>query len=207
MPLTPYQYGANNPILYIDVNGDSINVAEEHREALNKDLTDAFGDKASNFSYTESGNLAYNGNGKKDFKGDQRKAFKGLDKVMSSEKTTELKYSETHTDAKGNKLNVVNDMGGGLYDADQNVIVISPNATDIKVTEYTDNPGQTFMNLQNPTKVVQNTTTTLFHEIGEVNAGKSEYRGSVINYENNVRGIMKMNSRPFDIYHHPKPNQ
>ncbi|MDD5695410.1 MAG: DUF6443 domain-containing protein [Bacteroidales bacterium] len=205
LDFSPYQYAANNPILYIDVNGDSINVAEEHREALNKDLTNAFGDKASNFSYDKNGNLVYNGNGKKDFKGDQRDAFKSLDKVMSSEDKIELKYAETHTDAKGNETNVVKDWGGGLYDADQNVIVISPNATDIKVTEYSDNPGQTFLNMQNPTTVKQNTTSALFHEVGEVNAGKSEYRGSVIDTENNVRGIMKMNTRPYDMYHHPKP--
>jgi len=206
LDFSPYQYAANNPILYIDVNGDSINVAgEQNREQLNNDLTNAFGDKASNFSYTESGNLVYNGNGKKDFKGDQRKAFKGLDKVMSSEGNVELKYSETHTDAYGIEVDVVNDQGGGLYDADQNMIVISPNTSDIDVWEYSDNPVQQLKNIENPTKVKQNTTSTLFHEIGEVNAGKSEYRGSVIDYENSVRGIMKMNSRPPDMYHHPKP--
>lgn len=37
--LTPYQYGANNPILYIDVNGDSISVAQEHRESFMNDIT------------------------------------------------------------------------------------------------------------------------------------------------------------------------
>ena len=57
LDFSPYQYAANNPMLYIDVNGDSIYVAKEHREALNKDLTNAFGDKSSNFSYTESGKV------------------------------------------------------------------------------------------------------------------------------------------------------
>jgi hypothetical protein len=125
--------------------------------------------------------------------------------VMSSKKTTELKYSETHTDVKGKELNVVEDKGGGLYDADQNVIVISPNATDINVWEYSDNPVQQLKNIKNPTKVKQNTVTALFHEIGEVNAGKAEYRGCVIDYENNVRSIIKMNTRPPDMYHHHKP--
>ncbi len=75
LDFTPYQYGANNPILYIDVNGDSIQVGEQHREQFNKALTDVFGDKASDFNYTESGNLVYKGD-TKGLSKDQKSALK-----------------------------------------------------------------------------------------------------------------------------------
>ena len=84
LDLPPYHYGANNPILFIDVNGDSISVAEQHRQQFQSSLESVFGKNASKFSYTSSGKLVYNGT-KKDFSGDERKAFKGLSKVMNEE--------------------------------------------------------------------------------------------------------------------------
>ena len=53
LDFSPYQYAANNPILYIDVNGDSISVAEQYREQFQADLQATFGDKASSFSFNE----------------------------------------------------------------------------------------------------------------------------------------------------------
>lgn len=50
--------------------------------------------------------------------------------------------------------------------------------------------------------VNQNTTSALFHEIGELNMGKdAELRGGVIDYENHVRKTLNMDKRPYDMTH------
>ena len=53
--------------------------------------------------------------------------------------------------------------------------------------------------------VQQNTTSTLFHEIGERNTPRNVLqRGVVIDYENYVRRIIGLPHRPYDIPGHPK---
>ena len=53
--------------------------------------------------------------------------------------------------------------------------------------------------------VQQNTTSTLFHEIGERNTPRRVLqRGVVIDYENYVRRILGLPHRPYDIPDHPK---
>ncbi len=65
--MTPYHYAANNPVNFIDVNGDSLGIAEEYRNQFNQILSNVFGEQAaSNFDYTSTGMLIYNGN-EKDF--------------------------------------------------------------------------------------------------------------------------------------------
>ena len=111
---SPYQYAANNPILYIDVNGDSINVAEEHRGQLNTALSQVFGDKASGFSYTESGNLVYNGD-TKGLNKDQKNTLKGLNKVIGEKTTTNLIFGEsTEITATDGSTHTINAADGGV---------------------------------------------------------------------------------------------
>ncbi len=57
--MTPYQYGANNPILFIDVNGDSIWV----NDANGNRYYYGYNDKSGYGMYDASGNL-YTGNDK-----------------------------------------------------------------------------------------------------------------------------------------------
>jgi len=64
--LTPYQYGANNPIKYIDINGDSINVAliqrfdkENGTNYLGTIMNDLSAISGMAFSITSSGQLVY----------------------------------------------------------------------------------------------------------------------------------------------------
>lgn len=45
--LPTYQYGANNPILLVDFNGDRISVAEQYRVQFNSALESVFGKDTS----------------------------------------------------------------------------------------------------------------------------------------------------------------
>lgn len=49
--------------------------------------------------------------------------------------------------------------------------------------------------------IKQNSTSLLFHEIGERITSNKTYRGAAIDYENNVRRIMDLSLRPYDIQH------
>jgi len=203
--LTPYQYAANNPILYIDVNGDSINVAEAYREAFMNDLQKVYGDNAKSFSYNKSGNLVFNGK-VGDLTEDQQAVFEGMNTLMSEETTTNVVYGESHTVGEGDKTETLNtaDFGGALtrkgVDVNgqkQNFIVISPNISDVNVS--LDGMMDILSNKQ--ANVRQNTTSGLFHEIGEAITTDLSFRGGVIDYENKARKIIALPLRPYDLNH------
>lgn len=52
-----------------------------------------------------------------------------------------------------------------------------------------------------PVEVIQNTTSGLFHEIGERNKSHETLRGGVIIYENYARRILGLPKRPYDWTH------
>jgi RHS repeat-associated protein len=197
--LTPYQYGANNPVNFIDINGDSLGVAEKYREQFNQDIKNTFGDKAESLQFNENGKLVLNGSAKEFTKGmtkEQKATFKGLMKAMQSKQTTSIVYENNHELTVGEEkrtVDIVEEFGGGVYSKTDNTIVIAPNvgAVEVMLDKFP------FKN----EKVEQNTTSTLFHEIGELNTTNLEYRGEVITYENNVRSILKMSPRPTDLNH------
>lgn len=81
-----------------------------------------------------------------------------------------------------------------------NTIVIAPNVGTVNVT--LDQMQITSSGIVFPTQnVLQNTTSALFHEIGERNTSNINYRGKVIEYENCVRKIIGLPVRPFDLNH------
>ncbi|WP_305982389.1 DUF6443 domain-containing protein [Roseivirga thermotolerans] len=186
---SPYQYAANNPILYIDVNGDSISVAEQYRDQFQADLQATFGDKASNFTFNESGKVVFTGN-KKDFKGKERKALKGLQKVLNEETTTNVIYEDQieiagqtiPAEGEGGALSILASENPDLLT--ENIVLISPNNTPTEINYIEFSEGFPQKTLDN------NRATSLFHELGHIiHAGQDQAK--VIQFDNTVRSIQK----------------
>lgn len=198
--ISPYAYCANNPIKHIDLRGDSISVAEEHRESFNNSLNSVFGDYSQNFGYTSTGMLTYNGS-KKGMSKDQKQAFKGLNRAMNDKQTTSVVYANTYDMTVGGEVrsvDIVQEFGGGLYSKLDNLIVIAPNVGTVEVNLTLEDWQATGKPTQN---VQQNTISTLFHEIGERNTTNTHFRGAVIDYENSTRRVIGLPKRPYDLYH------
>lgn len=203
--LSPYHYGANNPILYIDINGDSISVAQEHREQFMNDIKNVFGDNSQNFSFNNTGMLVFTGDASK-FTDAQKAVFEGMNTLIGQEITTNVVYGESYTVGTGADAKTYNtaEFGGALTakgvtidGKSQNLIVVSPTISDAKVS--LDGMMDILSNKQAVVK--QNTTSGLFHEFGEVIVTDINYRGAVIDYENKARAIIGLPVRPYDLNH------
>jgi len=204
--VSPYAYCMSNPIRFVDIQGDSINVAEEYREQFTADMQNVFGGKATLLSFNSNGNLILQCKTRDFTKGmskNQKNVFSGLKKAMEDKRITSVVYEDNYslTIGEGTKAtDIVKEFGGGVYSKIDNTIVIAPSVETINVT--LDQMQVTNGNIGFPTQnVVQNTTSTLFHEIGERNISNINFRGGVIDYENYPRKIIGLPIRPFDLNH------
>ena len=212
---SPYQYAANNPILYIDVNGDSIYVADQYRENMQSSLEEVYGDNAKDFGYTESGMLVYNGD-KKSLSKDQKKVFKGMNKVMGEETTTNVVFEETYdiTTKDGQTVTVdTKNHGGGVsvntYESNvsENYVIVDPNApTSFTVDKlgpafYDGTPTTPENYYMKPVQVQSNSEITFYHEVGHI-IYRATNQSKVIDYDNKARKAMGMSPRPYDNSHH-----
>lgn len=210
---SPYSYVANNPINYTDVNGDSINVAQQYRALFMRALESVFGANATNFGYSEAGNLRYNGNIEL-LSEAERGVLALMRKVMSEKEQTNIIYEAVYTfnDKNGVAITMTPSLAGGEATAlmkenkglTQNYIVIDPNqvllGTVYEVTETyykhrkegtlpdpTDNPPSYILN----NDVEYSTENATFHGIGHViYAGKSQEK--VLDFDNSVRSLNKI---------------
>ena len=132
--INAYQYGLNNPVLFVDINGDSVHVAESSRAEMNKSLQAIYGDNASKFTYNKNGMLSYSGD-TKGFTKEQNGLFKGLSNMMNESITTNVIYgSSTTITLNDGTTQVINaaDGGGaaivlvGENNVLQNTILIDP---------------------------------------------------------------------------------
>ena len=154
--LSPYSYTMNNPVFFVDINGDSISVAGKYRGDINKILEQSFGANSSKFSYSKKGMLMFNGKAS-DLSKDERKAFKELNKLMSSSNTFEVLIEENinFTDKNGNEQSVNTGSDGSkgdtaVYDTStkdgNGILGLNPNPSSIKVNvidvKYDENGNQ-----------------------------------------------------------------
>jgi len=200
-PLSPYCYCAGNPVRLVDPFGREIRVAQEFQEQFKQDLQNVFGEKVDLFSFDDNGTLQLEGTKKEFAKGltkDQKKVFNGLYKAIIDKQVTSVVYADNYTltiNGEQKEYDIVNDFGGGAYSLNDNLIVIAPSAGSVDVFAISSVTGFSYEIID------QNTTSVLFHEIGERNAYSSRLRGNIIDYENHVRRIIGLPKRPYDIHH------
>jgi len=99
---TPYQYGANNPVLYIDINGDSIQATSDAILAIYHGLV-----KNANVKFNvKNGNIDPE-SFKEQAENSDDIVLKDLYEIASNENMVELSVSnnETYKDSKGNTQN------------------------------------------------------------------------------------------------------
>ena len=162
LDLTPYHYAANNPIFYIDVNGDSLNVSQlrdydtDANDALSSDLQEKSGltlttDANGNVTYEKNDKgkaiVSRDENGKKT---GSRAARKALVKVIDSDETISVGGTSglTRTDMDGQDPNLI------LFNVEQTQSAMKNRSLDLN-------------------KTTNGYALTFFHEVGHTAYGGS----------------------------------
>ena len=204
--ISPYAYCNNNPVNYVDPDGREVQVAKEYQEQFRNDLQNVFGDRINMLSFNDNGTLQLDGKTKdftKEMTKDQKEAFKGLNKAMNDKQVTSVVYADNYNitvNGEVKSVDIVKEYVGGLDSKTDNLIIIAPSVRSVDVT--LDQIQITADGLGFPSQnVQQNTTSTLFHEIGERNTTNINFRGVVIDFENYVRRTIGLPVRPYDLNH------
>jgi uncharacterized protein RhaS with RHS repeats len=158
--LNPYHYAANNPVLFIDVNGDSLNVSQlqnydaDASKALTSDLAAKTG---LTLTTDDDGNVTYAKNDKgkpivaRDKEGKKvgsRAARRALIKIINSDQTISVAGTSglTKTDMDGRNPNLI------LFNPQQTQDAMNNTSSDLN-------------------KTTNGYALTFFHEIGHTKYG------------------------------------
>ncbi len=165
--LSSYQYGANNPVLFIDVNGDSIRNAYENKLKEAKEYLANIEKALSNKNNTSKQT--------KYFKKVKKKAEKNLAEVQSNyDKTNDLISKLKEIDVGlFNEINTIQDKNGNETDVYVKVRDIGNNETvygGTNVAHSSSDPNVYTSGFGDKTVSVQTTNDvfTLAHEFGHV---------------------------------------
>ena len=221
--MSPYNYCVGNPVKLVDPDGRRISAEnEESQSYMKQDFANAFGkERLQYIDFGKDGNVSIN-NEKAFMKGmskEQKRLYNNGLKPLINDK--EINYKVLYAEKsilEGKERDINSDFGGGAYSSSDKKIVISPSigkqildGAPIYTEVYSDvgmfsliDYKVDFSQIKNRYEIEQNTTSGLFHEIGEAiwdRSSKKHLRGNIIDFENNVRTVMGMKSRPYDSTH------
>jgi RHS repeat-associated protein len=140
--LNPYHYTANNPMRFIDVNGDTLALVGEDKDKALKDLQEAAGEDGKYLSYDSNGNLVisdkYKGNNKvmnalRGIINSKKKFGYGVTKVPFKEGSHGVQHRHSnrrHAERKNNKAEDINDEKSPVKDQGfAGLVLVSENYT------------------------------------------------------------------------------
>ncbi len=193
--ISPYAWCGNNMVNFVDLYGDSIQIAEQDRERMDEILRDVFEDEADNFDYNDNGMLVYNGD-ESNFSRLQQEIFSGLKEVLEQDKITVLSFGTSITFLENGEPRTidVSNYAGAL------TVLVDGTTPHYIIIDPTIQSAGVILEDATYLKIKTNVTDATFHEIGHVLYDKQP-QSKVIDYENKVRRILRLPRRPYDIEH------
>jgi len=198
--LSPYQYSANNPVLNVDVNGDSIDVSalrSQKPKLLNKLVTQLSAIAGTNYTVTDEGMLVQMEMPKSEIMGVevQLQGMKGGSETAQKMLSKAISHKETVSVDQLNKM-MKKQAGGGTRGGGSRVWMDPEQLSDLEnnatgISPLAQGTGMTFLHELNHTKVLGSLSDAPNSQLRR----KLGHRGPVVNKMNTVRSELGMRTR------------